>query len=191
MTIRRDPFEMMDAFEMMDRMFEQMRRATMDDVTRYPLADPSRYSVADPSRHPLAERNRYPLVGPTRYPLVEDPDSDVRESRASFGFGSDANLRTERTDDGYRVMADLPGFEKEDITVRFEDGLLAITAESEATEEDEFTVSRQNRRVFDQLRLPGTIHDEEISATYRNGVLEVTVPVEGDVDDDEHVIDVR
>lgn len=148
MTIRRDPFEMMD------RMFEQMRRTAMDD--------------------------------PAGFPMAADHWADE-----PAGFGGGANLRTEKTEDGYLVMADLPGFEKEDIAVRFEDGLLTISAESEATEEADDAFSRRSRRVSDRLEIPGSVRVEDVEASYRNGVLEIAVPVAEDVADDGHVIDVQ
>ena len=126
-------------------------------------------------------------------PPAFEPASGISGSEESLAFSSqDANLRMESTEDGYIVMADLPGFEKDEITVRFEDGLLTIAADSEATDEDEFAVRRHSRQVRDELRLPATIREDEIEATYHNGVLEVTLPTEEDVtDDDEHVIDVK
>lgn len=169
MTIRRDPFEMMD------RMFEQMRRSMMGERT--PMDD-DRPAFADPETGTWsgAETGMWPATG-----------TDVRRATG----GRDANLRMEQTADGYLVMADLPGFEREDITVRFEDGRLSIAAESEATEDEEFAFRRRNRRVYDELWIPGAVAEEDVSATYRNGVLEVTLPTEAGATDDDHVIDVE
>lgn len=180
MSIRRDPFEMMD------RMFEQMRRATMDDQGRLPTMD-------DTGRLPTMDGQGWfrTMDDQARFPSAGDVESGDRKFGMPFGSGSDANLRAEETEDGYVAMADLPGFEKEDITVRFEDGLLTIEAESETREDDEFTVSRRSRRVHEALRIPGSVLESEITASYRNGVLEIVVPTEMDGDDDEHVIDVE
>jgi HSP20 family protein len=115
--------------------------------------------------------------------------------RPSFGidgydFDTDSNLTLERTDDGYVVLADLPGFEKEEIDLRFDDGILSISASHEVSGEGMGAHYSRSRRVSDSIRVPGDILVEDIDATYRNGVLEVHLPVEGEMEDDSHRIDI-
>jgi HSP20 family protein len=88
-------------------------------------------------------------------------------------------------------MADLPGFESEDIRVTFDDGVLSISAHQEAAEDDEKTVHRHARSVRESLRIPGDVDADAISGTYRNGVLEVTLPTLEAPEDDTHVIDLE
>ena len=111
-------------------------------------------------------------------------------SRAS---GSNVTLETD--EEGYVVLADLPGFEKEELDLRYEDGLLTIRAEHEVEDEYEAagarTKSARHRQVHERVRVPAEIHEDEITASYRNGVLEVHLPTVEDVDDGEHVIDVE
>ena len=118
--------------------------------------------------------------------------SEMRPS-ITFGesqFGTDSNLTLEPTEGGYTVLADLPGFEKEEIDLRFDDGILSIRAVHEVSEEAMGASFSRSRRVSDSIRVPGDVIVEEIDATYRNGVLEVTLPVAGDVDEDSHRIDI-
>lgn len=106
--------------------------------------------------------------------------------------GSDVNLRMDTTDEGYLVMADLPGFEKADIDLRFEEGVLSIAAAHESETETDAGSSHAQRRVYDELRIPAAIREDEITASYRNGVLEVSLPTEDEVaDDDEHRIEIE
>jgi HSP20 family protein len=106
--------------------------------------------------------------------------------------GVDTNVDVEETDEGYVVVADLPGFERADLTIRFDDGILTIRGENEYSDENGPISHRRSRRVFERLSFPGTVIEDDISASYHNGVLEVTLPVEESFDeDDAHVIDIE
>lgn len=111
-----------------------------------------------------------------------------RESENTWG-DFEANVTLESTDEGYLVLADLPGFEKEEIDLSFDGGVLTIRGESSVTEESEGRRHRRSRSVHEQLRVPGSVVVADIEASYHNGVLEVTLPTEGE-DDDEHRIDI-
>ncbi len=82
--------------------------------------------------------------------------------------------------DQIRVVADLPGFNKEDIEVWVEDGELVIKAErKEEKEERERNYIRRERRygrIYRRIALPADVDVENIKASYNNGVLEVTIP---------------
>jgi len=107
--------------------------------------------------------------------------------------GIDANVDVEETEEGYVVVADLPGFEREDLTIRFDDGVLTIRGESEYSDESGSISHRRSRRAFERLSFPETVIEDDISASYHNGVLEVTLPVDASFDDedDAHVIDIE
>ena len=111
-------------------------------------------------------------------------------SIGEYEYGTDSNLTLESTDEGYVVLADLPGFEKEEIDLRFDDGILSIRASHEVESEGMGAHYSRSRRVSDSIRVPGDVIVEEIEAHYRNGVLEVVLPVEGEMDDDSHRIDI-
>ena len=82
--------------------------------------------------------------------------------------------------DKVRVVADLPGFNKEDIEIWVEDGDLVIKAErKEEKEEREVNyLSRERRygRVYRRVSLPSDVDVENIKASYNNGVLEIVIP---------------
>lgn len=98
----------------------------------------------------------------------------------------DAAPTLEESDDGYVVLADLPGFEREEIDLTFDDGILSIRGTHEVTDEQEY----RQRTVSESVRVPGDVAMDEVSATYRNGVLEVDLPVE-EGSSDEHRIDIE
>jgi len=85
---------------------------------------------------------------------------------------TDLNLTMERTDDAYVVFADLPGFEREEIELTFEDGMVEISATHEVDEDSHY----RSRAVFDRISVPDDIDVEAITATYQNGVLEISLP---------------
>ncbi|MFP3909671.1 MAG: Hsp20/alpha crystallin family protein [Archaeoglobaceae archaeon] len=82
--------------------------------------------------------------------------------------------------DKVKVVAELPGFKKEDIETAIEDSYLIIRAEkTEETEEKEKDYIRRERRYGEfrrRIQIPTDVNMEQISATYKNGVLEVTLP---------------
>jgi HSP20 family protein len=79
------------------------------------------------------------------------------------------------------VRADLPGLRAEDISVTVDEGLLVISGErrqENKEERDGLIRSELAYGIFTRaIPLPDGADESRISATFRNGVLEVTVPV--------------
>ncbi len=87
----------------------------------------------------------------------------------------------EETKDNFVLMADMPGFDKEDIHVSFHDGQLTIKAEhkeeSEKQEKGEQVLKeRRYGSYYRTLHFGNNIAEHDISASYKNGVLELTLP---------------
>ena len=86
------------------------------------------------------------------------------------------------TDGNYVISVPLPGVEPDDIKVSLGDSVLRIDAEGRYEKEDSHdkggikyhTRSLASTDYHRQWRLPAGVG--EITSTYRNGVLEVTVP---------------
>jgi HSP20 family protein len=74
---------------------------------------------------------------------------------------------------------DLPGIREDKISVEFEDGALTVTAEREREEKVEndrfFRYERRYGTFSRSLGLPQGVAEEDVTADYRNGVLEVHV----------------
>lgn len=96
--------------------------------------------------------------------------------RTPLSFPMDAYRRG----NDFFVHLDLPGVQPDTVDVTVENQVLTVTAERrfEPREGDEFLVSeRPQGRFSRQLRLGSTIDTENISATYDDGVLTLTLPV--------------
>lgn len=86
-------------------------------------------------------------------------------------FGPSMDL-AEREDE-FIFTADLPGFEKDEIDLRVDGDVLVLTASHEETDES----TARSRSIDERISLPREVEEDEISATYRNGVLEVHLPI--------------
>lgn len=103
-----------------------------------------------------------------------------------FFRNTNTSLPAFRTDirdagDKYVLEAELPGFNKEDISLDLKDGILTITAEhKEAKEEKDEKgcyIRRERRYGSFQRSFDVTGIDEGgITAAYKNGVLELNLP---------------
>ena len=84
-------------------------------------------------------------------------------------------------DDKYYVEVDLPGFKKEDIKVSLKNGYLEINASRKDECEDK-NYLRKERRLFDISRTfyLGKVDDENVLASYKDGVLEIIVSKQKD-----------
>jgi len=78
------------------------------------------------------------------------------------------------------VKAEMPGLDPKDIDISLSDGLLTIKGEKkqerEEKEENYHLVERSYGSFARSVRLPGEIQSDKISASYKNGVLKVTLP---------------
>ena len=81
----------------------------------------------------------------------------------------------------YNIEMDIPGYNKEDITIECEDGILTISAEknNESEEKDENKKYIRRERVYGKVSRTfnfSDIDEEGISAEFVNGILKVMVP---------------
>lgn len=97
------------------------------------------------------------------------------------------------TTDTLEVLADLPGFSQDDITVTVQDNVLQITGErTNKTELDDARQHRRERRrrsVSRKLHLPADVDGTEAEANCHDGVLSVKLPKQSP--DDGHTIEVE
>ena len=84
------------------------------------------------------------------------------------------------TDDALVYAFDLPGLQQDAISIEVEDSALTVSA----TRERETTVDREKFHSFERrygsfartVGLPQGVSEDEIEASYKNGVLEIRVP---------------
>jgi HSP20 family protein len=78
------------------------------------------------------------------------------------------------------VTADLPGVDKNDISISIKDNMLEISAEKKtAGEHEEEGYLRRERgysRFYRAIRLPTPVDETKAHASFNNGVLEITMP---------------
>ena len=87
-----------------------------------------------------------------------------------FGTGSN-DYELYEQDDEFVLSVEMPGFDPEEISVSWQDGVLNIAAEHE-------NEHRNQRRTYHRrFRFPKDVDDESISAEYTNGILEVRLPI--------------
>lgn len=126
--------------------------------------------------------------------MFEDFDQDF------FGLGPKLKLpklnlpalmRTDVTEtkDHYQLKIELPGFKKDDISVKLDDGFLTVAAQTahEANEKtDAKGKTRKNGRFIRKERYEGSMHRSwfvgkeikkaDIKASYQDGVLSLAMP---------------
>jgi HSP20 family protein len=82
--------------------------------------------------------------------------------------------------DAYLIRAELPGMKKEDINLEFKEGALTLSGERKYEEPakgvEYHRTERLTGKFFRSFHLPLTIKQEELKATYKDGVLEIHVP---------------
>ena len=78
------------------------------------------------------------------------------------------------------VVADLPGVEEKDVKLNFQNGALTLSGKKQEEKEtggkNFHRVERSYGSFSRSIGLPGGISAEKATASYRNGVLRVTLP---------------
>ena len=108
-----------------------------------------------------------------------------RMPRLSFGpLALAPAIEMSETDKAYKITAELPGLEPENVEVTFDDGMLRIAGEKkEQREENErgFSLSERSYGAFERvIQLPSAADPEKIEARFNNGVLTITVAKDGE-----------
>lgn len=104
-------------------------------------------------------------------------------------------LETFRRGDKLVVRADLPGLRKEDVNVEVDNGMLTISgqrSEEQVDDRDDYYRSERSYGEFYRaLPLPENVTGESCEATFKDGVLEVTLPLPKQQERKARRIDVR
>ena len=78
------------------------------------------------------------------------------------------------------LKAELPGFDENQIHLRFEDGILSLEGErkfeKENADENYHRVERSYGRFVRSFMIPSSVDNEKISAAFHNGILTVELP---------------
>jgi HSP20 family protein len=99
---------------------------------------------------------------------------------AQAGQSFTPRIDVSESDEAYVVRADLPGVEEKDVQISLEEGVLTIQGKLESEQEEERKGLRYAERVrgsFQRtIELPGELDETKVSASYKQGVLTVTLP---------------
>lgn len=110
-------------------------------------------------------------------PLFSLPGSFADGERA---FGPPLQLDLSETDDAFHVSVELPGVDEKDIEVSISGGALSIRGEKRSENEqkkgDVYRMERSYGRFERTVALPAEVDEDEIQASFRRGVLEITLP---------------
>src|SRR5262249_9969449 len=83
-------------------------------------------------------------------------------------------------DKAYELTAELPGLDEKDIEVNVANGDLTIKGEKKEVREEkqkDYFISDRRYGSFERhFRLPGSVDADKIEATFKSGVLKVTLP---------------
>jgi HSP20 family protein len=105
--------------------------------------------------------NRFLSEGPSARPW--SPSVDIAE-----------------TDQALVLTADVPGVRMEDVEIKIEDGTLSFSGKREFQKEDKnggyHRIERSYGSFHRAFALPETVDFEQVSASYDNGVLKITLP---------------
>ena len=135
---------------------------------------------------PFVRRNHVAAFDPFRdFDALERAFFGSPDTPATYGFKTDIKEKK----DSYLLEAELPGFNKEDISIDVDGDYLTISAthKEEKEDKDDGYVRRERRfgtysRSFDI----SAVKAEAITAAYENGILTLTLPKK-----DEKVITTR
>ncbi|MEK0174628.1 Hsp20 family protein [Tetragenococcus halophilus] len=99
-------------------------------------------------------------------------------------------------DNSYEVTADLPGFDKSDLNVTYDDDILTIEASRNDVSEDKdeegnfLRRERSSSSFRRQFMLKG-IDEDKIDASFKDGVLNLELPKAPGKDEDKKKIDIK
>ncbi|MCS7108769.1 MAG: Hsp20/alpha crystallin family protein [Sulfolobales archaeon] len=103
-------------------------------------------------------------VGPDGKPKVEEFGNVKRiGSKPKIAEEIEPLVDVIEEEDIIKVVAEMPGVEKEKVKVKATEDTLTIQG------------TNTNRKYYKELKLPANVKPETAKATYRNGVLEVTL----------------
>lgn len=110
--------------------------------------------------------------------LFDDMFDGRTAGRSAAGWTPAANLL--ETDDAYEVTLEIPGFDRNDLEVTIDQGVLAITGRRTADHDQEGRTYHLRERATGEFRrafsLPNSVNADEVGATYDRGVLRVHLP---------------
>jgi len=106
-------------------------------------------------------RPRTSFVGTRRVTVTRERAKPPIQPSTALGERREPLFDVFDEGDSVKLMAELPGVEKDDINLELAEGLLKIK------------VDTPTRKYYEEVKLPSEVEKETVESTYRNGILEV------------------
>lgn len=126
-----------------------------------------------------AERDPFSLLHTEMNRLFDSASREFgRDPMALAGFGGWPRVDVTDADDHVKVEAEVPGLTEKDVEVTLKDGVLTLSGErkAESEGEDRKVTERFVGRFTRQIPLGYDVDEENVSASFANGELTVTLP---------------
>jgi HSP20 family protein len=115
-------------------------------------------------------------------------------SEGGMGFAMPA-IDFSEDENAYHLTAELPGLSEKDINLDLSDNMLTITGEKREEKEEKEKNYHYSERRFGSFRravqLPHHVDRDKIEASFKNGVLSVTLPKTSDAKQRQRRIDIK
>lgn len=121
-------------------------------------------------------------AGGTFFPGIEDFFRDLSMAPALRALEQAPRMKVdvEENDQAYIMRADVPGADREDITVSIDGNMVSIRANVEQERSDQGGNMLRNERIYGEeyrtFTLPQEVDDSKAEAKIENGVLVLTLP---------------
>jgi HSP20 family protein len=84
------------------------------------------------------------------------------------------------TADNFQIAAEMPGMDRDDIDVSVHDGVLTLSGEKKVEKDEKVMnyhhIERSHGCFSRDISLPDTVEAGKVEATYKNGVLHISLP---------------
>lgn len=115
--------------------------------------------------------------------------------RAAWRWTAEPAVDITETDKAYEVTAELPGMDENGIEVKVANGGLTIRGEKQDEKQEKTKDYYLHERHFGSFgrcfRLPDGVDADKIEASFKNGVLTITLPKKGEAQEPEKQIEVE
>lgn len=80
------------------------------------------------------------------------------------------------TDKEYQITLELPGLSEKDVEIFLDNDVLTIKGEKKQEERNYHYIERRYGSFYRSIQLPSKVNAEKIQASFKNGVLSITLP---------------
>jgi len=125
-------------------------------------------------------------------PFYRDIDNFLHRD---LGFAVTPAIDIVEKDNVYEITAELPGLDSNNIDLQLSDGVLTIKGEKsedkEETTKDRYVSERRYGSFRRALQLPDSVDADKIEASYKSGVLTITLPKSAEAKDKQKTIPIK